>query len=118
MAVSDFFTGNSLWVTLSGIVALWLLTLGAFWMGADFLKFAVSGKPFRLRPRVRASILSVLSFFPGFLFTLLIAFAYVSHWRPNDRDAPFRAILVCASIAVVFAILVGVFLMRRATART
>ena len=117
-AVGDFLTGNSVWIALSGMLVLWLLTLGAFWMGADFLKFAVSGKPFRLRPRLRAAILGVLSFFPGFIFTLPFAFTYVSHWQPNDEDAPIRAVLVCASAGVVFAMLISMFLVRRAIVRT
>jgi hypothetical protein len=93
MAVRDFFNpGGSVWAALFGGLALWLLTLGAFWVGGDFLKFAVSGRHFRLSPGTRAAILGVLSFFPGFLVALLIGFTYVSLSQANNSDAPIDVV--------------------------
>jgi hypothetical protein len=54
----------------------WLLplSLGAFWLGADFLKFAVTGQPFRLPQRLRAVFVSLLSFFPVFSLGFVLRF--------------------------------------------
>lgn len=115
MAVRDFFNpGGSVWVAVFGDLALWLLTLGAFWMGGDFLKFAMSGRHFRLPPGTRAAILGVLSFFPGFLVAFLIGFTYVSLRRANNSGAPIDVVLVSSVIlGVFFAVTIGLLLLKR-----
>lgn len=102
---------------LCGMVGLgyWLLPLsiGAFWLGADFLKFAISGRPFRIPPWVRAVIVSLLSFFPGFLLGLFPLLLYEVHRDPNDSQAAIRAFVIAAVIGAASVLAVGFVLLRR-----
>ena len=92
--------GSSIWAAVLGIALLWLLTLGAFGFGANFVKFAVSKQPFRVPPRLRAISLSVLSFFPGFLFSFPPTAFYELLRHPNDQQAPLRAFVVGAVVGL------------------
>lgn len=98
---------------LCGIVGLgyWLLplSLGAFWLGADFVKFAVSGQPFRIPPRLRAVILSLLSFFPGFILGLFPLLLYEVRKNPSDSQAAIRSFIFAAVVGVVSVLAVGLY---------
>jgi hypothetical protein len=114
MAVPDFFNpGVSVWAALFGDLALWLLTVGAFWMGGDFLKFSISGRHFQLPPGKRAAVLGVLSFFPGFLLAFLIGFTYVSLRWANNSNAAIGVVLVSVILGFVFAVTIGMLLLKR-----
>ncbi|HKO14308.1 MAG TPA: hypothetical protein VJV22_20225 [Acidobacteriaceae bacterium] len=108
---------------LCGIAGLgyWLLplSLGAFWLGADFLKFAVTGQPFRIPQRLRAVIVSLLSFFPGFLLGLCPLLFYEVHQHPDDSQAAIRAFVIAAVVGLASVLAVGFVLLRksRATAK-
>lgn len=90
--------GVSIWAALLGDALFWILTIGAFGIGADFIKFAISGQPFRVAPRVRAVGVGVLCFFPGFLIALLATGSYEVLRHPNDPQAFVRA-LVASSLS-------------------
>jgi hypothetical protein len=93
----------------------WLLplSLGAFWLGADFLKFAVSGQRFRISPKVRAVIVGLLSFFPGFLLGLLPLLSCAVFRHPDDSKAAIRAFAIAGMVGVAFAFTVGFVLLRK-----
>lgn len=107
---------KSIW-WVPGVAALWLLTLGAFWLGADFVKFAFTGHPLSVPPRLRAISLGVLSFFPGFLVTFSVAEFYELLRNANDLQAPFRAFAIGAVVGLASVLAISTFLLKRANAR-
>lgn len=56
---------------------------------------------------MRVIIVSLFSFFPGFLFSLLASFLYASVRHPNDSQAPLRGIPVAVGAGLACMLTVG-----------
>ena len=102
------------YVALLGTGLMWLLTLGAFGMGVHFLKHCFTGMSFRINPWLRAFLLGVLSFFPGFILSAAPALFLVSRRWPRNSGADEVAMLISAVVGVALAVLVCVSLVRKA----
>jgi hypothetical protein len=113
MASDDFSNPNvSFWTAILGTGLMWLLTLGAFCMGAHFLRYCCTGKFFRVNHWARALILGVLSFFPGFIVSAVPAELLVSKWWPRDIQADNVAMMASVLVGAASAVVVCVTLMR------
>jgi hypothetical protein len=104
--------GVPIWPALLGNALFWLLTIGAFGIGADSIKFAISGHSFRVSPRVRTVGIGVLSFFPAFLIALLVMSSYEVLRHPNDPQAFLRAFVVSFAFGLA-SVPVAMFLLRK-----
>jgi len=96
--------------------AFWLLTLGALWLGADFVKFAFAGHPLNVPPRLRAISLGVLSFFPGFLIAFSVAACYELLRNANNSQAPLPALAIGAVVGLASMFAISTLLLKRAKA--
>ena len=114
MASDDFHNPDvslSMAIVVAGI--MWVLTLGAFGMGVHFLKYCLTGRFFRINPWVRALILGVLSFFPGFIMSVAPAIFLVSRQWPRSIRAENIAMLISAFGGLACAVVVSIALVRR-----
>lgn len=100
---------------LVGSALLWLVTMGAFGLGADFVTYAIAGRSLRVPPRLRAVSVGVLSFFPGFLIGFSPSALYELLRHPNDSQAPLCAFWIGAVVGVVLMLTVSFVLLRRTT---
>jgi hypothetical protein len=105
--------GVEIWAALMGSALFWFLTFGAFGIGADFIKFAITGQSFRVPPRVRALGIGVLWFFPGFLIALLAMGSYEVLLHPNDPQAFLRALPVSLAFGLASVLTVAAFLLKK-----
>jgi len=119
MAAGDFRNpAVSIWTALLGSVLIWLLTLGAFGFAVHLLKYSIAGEPFHIPGWMRALILGALSFFPGFLLSLVPMALWVSHRWPRDNHAQERALLVSACVGLASVVLVSVVLLKKSSRRS
>ncbi len=105
--------GVPLWAALLGNALFWILTAGAFGIGADFIKFAISGQSFRVPPRARAVGIGILWFFPAFLIALLAMGSYEVLQHPNDPRAFLRALVVSMAFGLASVPTVAVVLLKK-----
>lgn len=106
----------SIWWALTE-AAFWLLTLGAFGLEADLIKFAFTGNPLIVPSRLRAISLGILSFFPGFLIAFFFAALYESLRNATDPQASFRALIVGAVVGLASMLAISTVLLKRARPR-
>lgn len=105
--------GVPIWTALLGNALFWLLTIGVFAIGADFIKFAISGCSFRLPSRVRTIGIGVLCFFPAFLIALLAMGSYEMLRYPNDPQAFLRSFVVSLVVGMTSVPTVTLFLLKK-----
>lgn len=113
-SLEDFKNPNvSFWTALLGNAVMWLMTFSAFALGIHFLKYGLTGRPFRVNPSARALILGVVSFFPGFVLSAPLTLLIASYGWPRNSQAENWALVVSALIGVTVAIVVCIFLLKK-----
>jgi hypothetical protein len=88
----------SFWLSAVGEVILWSMVLVALDLGIRFLRFALVGKSRRNSTWMRRLLVGIACFFPGFLFSALLAGFWTKYVWP--RRYPGDTLLLVFSLCV------------------
>jgi len=107
--------GVGSWSDLAAVPVFGLLAAIPTWIGLRFLKFAQTGRQEISPSWLRPLALGIGSFFPGFIFPVLI-FAVLSHMfrQPSDRTIDL-ALWASLWIGIASAIICTTVLLRKRT---
>lgn len=101
------------WDALIILVVTLCVGFSALLIGIRFLRFGWAGKSKTSNAGwVRAFVLSVGCFFPGFVFSLPITLLWARYKWPGDGQSPLAAMQMSLYIGVLTSIVSGIVLIR------
>jgi hypothetical protein len=92
---------------------MWSIAAALIGLGIRFLRFAWLGSSSTSDGWVRAVLLGVGFFFPGFIFSLPLTLLWANHRWPGEAQSDLPAIEVSLYIGVAAAVICCIVLLKR-----
>lgn len=119
MGIVDFRHGvDHLWPDAAGEFILCAIALATLGIGIRFLRFAWSGRSEQSNGWLRAILIGIGFFFPGFVFSLPLTVLWARHTWPGDGQSGLAAMEVSVYIGIAAAITCCVALLTRRKRQT
>lgn len=80
-----------LWFTVAGELVFFLMALVALGMGVPLLKLGWTGRSSSGITWIRALLIGIGCFFPGFIFSMPLTVLWAQHTWPGDGQSVFAA---------------------------
>jgi uncharacterized membrane protein YeiB len=100
-------------LALMGSLSMWSMALALFFGALRFLRFARSGRSTMGKRWVRASILGLGLFFPGFVFSLPITLFWANHHWAGEAQSELPAVEISLYIGIAASVICFVNLIKR-----
>jgi hypothetical protein len=97
----------------AGELVMCSLGIAALWMGARFLRFAVSGQSMQTRSLAKSVLLGIGFFFPGFVFSLPLTILCARLMWTIDGKNYVAAVGISFCVGVAAAIVCTIMLVRK-----
>jgi hypothetical protein len=101
------------WPNVVGVFFMGSIAVVALWIGVRFLQFASTGQSRQNNTWARPVLLGIGLFFPGFVFSFLIATLCVSRTRPDADGGIELAFVISVCVGVATTIISTVLLLRK-----